>query len=76
MNYRCPSKLREQIQSLSGEINRYVGSPTEGQKLRVREVTEETDQAVTRLNGIISGPIAEINSALASMPHVVAAPVK
>lgn len=36
MNSRRPSKLREQIQSLSGEIDRYVGSPTEGQKLRVR----------------------------------------
>ncbi len=76
MNYRCPSKLREQIQSLSGEINRYIGAPTEGQKLRVREVTEETGQAVARLNALIAGPIAEINTALASMPHVVAQPVK
>jgi photosystem II stability/assembly factor-like uncharacterized protein len=76
MNYRCPSKLREQIRSLSGEINRYIGSPTEGQKLRVREVTDETEQAITRLNAIISGPIAEINTALASTPHIVAQPVK
>jgi hypothetical protein len=76
MNYRCPGKLREQIQSLSGEINRYIGAPTEGQKLRVREVTDETEQAVSRLNGIITGPIAEINTALASTPHVIAQPVK
>ena len=76
MNYRCPSKLREQIQSLSGEINRFIGVPTEGQKLRVREVTEETDQAVTRLNAIISGPIAEVNTALSAAPHIVAQPVK
>jgi hypothetical protein len=76
MNYRCPSKLREQIQSLSGEINRFIGAPTEGQKLRVREVTDETQQAVTRLNALISGPIAEINTALAAMPHIMAQPVK
>ncbi len=76
MNYRCPSKLREQIQSLSGEINRYIGGPTEGQKLRVREVTDEAGQALARLNGIINGPIAEINTALASAPHVVAQPVR
>ncbi|MGE5814669.1 MAG: hypothetical protein ACM36C_09305, partial [Acidobacteriota bacterium] len=76
MNYRCPSKLREQIQSLSGEINRFIGAPTEGQTLRVREVTDETEQAITRLTGLISGPIAEINTALSATPHIVAEPVK
>jgi photosystem II stability/assembly factor-like uncharacterized protein len=76
MNYRCPGRLREQIQALSGEINRYIGAPTEGQKLRVREVTDETEQALVRLNGIITGPVAEINSTLASTPHIIAQPVK
>jgi hypothetical protein len=75
--YRYPPRLREEVQSLMGSITSPIALPTEPQMLRLREVTEETQKALTELNGIISGSVRRINDKLSSQPHVVTgAPVR
>lgn len=69
--YRYPPKLREEVQSLMGSVSNPIAPPTEPQLLRLREVTDETQQAVASLNGIISGSIRRVNEKLSSQPHVV-----
>jgi hypothetical protein len=69
--YRYPPRLREEVNSLMGSINSPIAPPTEPQMLRLREVTEETQKAVTDLNAIIAGSIRRINEKLSSQPHVV-----
>ena len=69
--YRYPPKLREEVNSLSGSISGPIAPPTEAQKLRLREVTAETQKAVADLNAIISTSIRKINESLSGQPHVV-----
>jgi hypothetical protein len=69
--YRYPPRLREEVQSLMGSVSNPIAPPTEPQLLRLREVTEETQQAVASLNAIISGSIRRVNEKLSSQPHVV-----
>src|SRR6266571_3628904 len=72
--YRYPPRLREEVQSLMGSVSSPIAPPTEPQLFRLREVTEETQQAVASLNAIISGSIRRVNEKLSSQPHVVASP--
>jgi hypothetical protein len=75
--YRYPPRLREEVNSLMGSISSPIAPPTEPQLLRMREVTDETQKAVSDLNAIISGSIRRINEKLSSQPHVVTgSPVK
>jgi photosystem II stability/assembly factor-like uncharacterized protein len=77
MNYRCPGKLREEANSLMGSITSTIAPPTEGQKLRMREVKEETVKAVEELNRIVSVTIKRLNDQMSGQPHIVAgAPIK
>ncbi|HSB08780.1 MAG TPA: hypothetical protein VLM38_04675 [Blastocatellia bacterium] len=73
-SYRYPPKLREEVNSLMGSINAAIAPPTEPQMLRLREVTEETQKAVSDLNALISGSIRRINEKLSSQPHVITGP--
>ena len=70
MNYRCPAMLREEAQSLVGSISNGIAPPTEGQKLRLREMTEETAKVVEELNSIINGSIRKINDQMSNQPHI------
>src|SRR5262249_53039599 len=70
--YRYPPRLREEVQSLMGSVSNPIAPPTEPQLLRLREVTEDTQQAVASLNAIISGSIRRVNEKLSNQPHVVA----
>jgi photosystem II stability/assembly factor-like uncharacterized protein len=72
--YRYPPKLREEVNSLMNSVISPIAPPTEAQKLRLREVTEETNKAVADLNAIIEGPIRKLNEKLASRPHIVTGP--
>jgi hypothetical protein len=72
--YRYPPRLREEVQSLMGSVSNPIAPPTEPQLLRLREVTEETQQAVASLNAITSGSIRRVNEKLSAQPHVVASP--
>ncbi|MGH9934780.1 MAG: hypothetical protein ACREAM_00960, partial [Blastocatellia bacterium] len=77
MNYRCPAMLREEAQSLVGSVSNGIAPPTEGQKLRLREMTEETAKVVEEFNSIVNGSIRKINDRMSSQPHIATgAPVK
>jgi len=77
MNYRCPAMLREEAQLLIGSISGGIAPPTEGQKLRLREMAEEAAKVVEELNSIINGSIRRINDRMREQPHIATgAPVK
>jgi predicted transglutaminase-like cysteine proteinase len=77
MNYRCPAKLREEANSLMGSINNTIAPPTEGQKIRIREVKEETMKAVEELNRIINTTIKKLNDQMSGQQHIVTgAPIR
>lgn len=72
MSYRQYPRLREELQSLYGSIQRPHAPPTEPQKRRLEELRAETDAVVSELNGILTGPVAEVNRLLGQHPHIVA----
>jgi hypothetical protein len=69
--YRYPPRLRDEANSLLSGIINTVGAPTEPQKLRMRELTEETEKTIGELNQFIATTIKRINDRLSAMPHVV-----
>ncbi|HXG90812.1 MAG TPA: hypothetical protein VNN73_00390 [Blastocatellia bacterium] len=70
--YRYPPRLREEVNSLMNSITGVIAPPTEPQKLRLREVNDDTAKAVADLNAIINGSIKRVNDKLAGQPHIVA----
>ena len=68
--YRCGAKLREEVQSLSGGIGNTFARPTDGQMLRIREVTADAEKAAARLDELTRGPVADVNKALEGTPHI------
>jgi hypothetical protein len=70
MGYRQYPRIREEISSLSGAISRAPFPPTEGQALRTRELTQELDAAVAKLNQIQTDQVAKINQAMKAMPFI------
>ena len=74
--YRCPAKLRDDANSLLNSISSPLAQPTEGQKLRLREIADETNKAIADLNAIISGSVKRINDKLSSSPHIVTSTMK
>ena len=68
--YRCGAKLREEVQSLSGGIGSTFARPTDGQMLRVTEVTADTEKAMATLDALTRGPVADVNKALEGTPHI------
>jgi hypothetical protein len=71
LGYRQYPRLREEIQTVSAMVTRPLMPPTAGEMLRLSELKTETDQAQTRLDGFVNGPIAKINAALNGTPHIV-----
>jgi len=76
LGYRQYPRLREDVQSLTGGLQRGYRQPTEGEKRRMRELEELADKAAATLNAILAGEIAKINEAAGTMPRVSAEPVK
>jgi hypothetical protein len=76
MGYRQYPRIREEINSLSGAISRAPFPPTEGQALRMRELAQELDGAVAKLNQIQSDQIAKINEAMKSQPFITVETIK
>jgi photosystem II stability/assembly factor-like uncharacterized protein len=70
MTYRYAPKLREEVNSLMGAVTRPIAAPTEPQKLRLREVSDETAKAIADLNASVT-KIQAINEKLRGQPHVV-----
>jgi photosystem II stability/assembly factor-like uncharacterized protein len=76
LGYRQYPRLREDVQSLVGYINRGLRAPNEGEKVRLKDLTGEVVKAEAKLNAVIAGEIAVINEAMKSVPHVVIQPIK
>jgi photosystem II stability/assembly factor-like uncharacterized protein len=76
MNYRMYPRLREDVQSLSGNVSRGFRAPNAGEKERMKDLVALVDRAVTKLNGIISGDIAAINQAMSQTPRIIVDTVK
>ena len=76
LGYRQYPRLRENVQSLAGSVQRGFRPPSEGEKLRMMELTDQTKQAAAKLNAIISNQIAKVNQATKALPHIVAEPIR
>ncbi len=76
MNYRMYPRLREDLQSLGGYINRGFKAPNAGELERMKDLAVLVDQAVSKLNGMIAGDIAAINKAMNASPRVLIEPIK
>ena len=51
-------------------LSNAIAPPTEGQKLRLREIGAETTKVLADLNAIIAGPLKKVNEQLSGQPHV------
>ncbi|HYT75959.1 MAG TPA: hypothetical protein VEL79_14490, partial [Vicinamibacterales bacterium] len=71
MGYRQYPRIREEITSLSGSISRSPNRPTDGETLRMKELTEELDRAVAALNRIQTDQIGKINDMMKNAPFIV-----
>jgi hypothetical protein len=76
MGYRQYPRIREEIGSLYGAISRAPAAPTEGQALRIRELTQELDGAIAKLNQIQSDQVTKINDAMKSVPFITVETIK
>jgi photosystem II stability/assembly factor-like uncharacterized protein len=76
MGYRQYPRLREEITSLSGSVSRAPARPTDAELLRMKELQQELDEAVGRLNRIQTDPIAKINDMMKASPFITTETVK
>jgi hypothetical protein len=76
MGYRQYPRLREDVQSLAGYVQRGVRAPNAGELERMKDLTLQVDQAVAKANGIIAKDIAAINDAMKSAPRIAVDAVK
>jgi len=57
-------------------VRRGFRAPTEGERLAVKELTEETDKAAAVLNASIGGGVTRIDEAMRRLPRTQVDPVK
>ena len=76
LNYRQYPRLREDVQSLAGSIQRGFRPPNAGEKLRLQELGVELDKAAAKVNQVINTDVARINEALRARPRIAIDPVK
>jgi hypothetical protein len=76
LGYRQYPRLREDVQSLAGYFGRGIRPPNDGELTRMKDLTVQVDQAVAKVNAIISGDIGAINDAIKAAPRIAVAPVK
>ncbi|MEW5983855.1 MAG: hypothetical protein AB1806_16000 [Acidobacteriota bacterium] len=70
LGYRQYPRLRENVQSVAGYVNRGFKAPNEGEKLRMKELVDETAAAERTLAAIEGGEIAAINAAMKGEPRI------
>ena len=70
LGYRQYPRLREEVQTVSSMVSRAMMPPTAGELTRSGELTVETTQAQSRLDGIVDRRVTKINDLLKSTPHV------
>jgi photosystem II stability/assembly factor-like uncharacterized protein len=76
LGYRQYPRLREDVQSLAGYLQRGVRPPNAGELERLKDLTAQVDRAVAKLNGLITKDIAAINETLKAVPRIAVEPVK
>src|SRR5262249_15414558 len=70
MGYRQYPRLREEIQSLSGSVSRTAARPTDPEMLRMKELEQELDDDVAKLNRIQTEQVGKINDAMKTAPFI------
>jgi hypothetical protein len=76
LGYRQYPRLREDVQSLAGYFGRGFRPPNEGELTRMKDLTAQVDQAVAKVNAIVSGDIGPINDAMKAAPRIAVDPIK
>jgi photosystem II stability/assembly factor-like uncharacterized protein len=76
LGYRQYPRLREDVQSLAGYLNRGFRAPNEGERTRMQDLTVTVGKAEAKFNALVAADIASINDAMKAAPHVVAVPIK
>jgi photosystem II stability/assembly factor-like uncharacterized protein len=76
LGYRQYPRLREELNSLSGQVQRPFDDPTDAQLGRLRELTDETAALEGELQSIVMTEIARVNQLLAGTPHVITPPAR
>ncbi len=71
LGYRQYPRYLEEVRTVFGIVNGDPFPPTEGAKLRYRELVEEGNQLAAELNAIIEKEIAAINQAMGKAPYIV-----
>jgi hypothetical protein len=70
LGYRQYPRLREEVQSVAGMVTGPMFPATEGELLRLGELTTETAAAQVRLDGIVQNRINKINNLLQGQSRI------
>ena len=76
LGYRQYPRLREDVQSLTGYLQRGVRAPNAGELERMKDLAAEVEKAAAKVNAIIAKEIAAINEAMKSSPRIVMEVIK
>jgi photosystem II stability/assembly factor-like uncharacterized protein len=76
LGYRQYPRLRDEVQSLAASVQRGFRAPNAGERLRMKELADLTDQAAARLNAFLAGEVARINQAMSGRPRIFVEAVK
>lgn len=76
LGYRQYPRLREDVQSLVGYVNRGFRAPNEGERTRMKDLTDAVGRAEAKLAAIVKGEIAAINDAVKGLPRIAVDQVK
>jgi photosystem II stability/assembly factor-like uncharacterized protein len=76
LQYRYPTRLREDLTQLMGAIGQGTHSPTGPQMARLAELRDELGRAVRDYNGMAREVAASVNAAVKDRPRLVVTEVK
>jgi hypothetical protein len=76
LGYRQYPRLREDVQSLAGYVNRGLRAPNEGELTRLKDLTAEVQKAEAKFNAFITGDIAAVNDAMKTLPRIAGEVIK
>jgi photosystem II stability/assembly factor-like uncharacterized protein len=71
LGYRQYPRLREDVQSMAGYLNRGFRAPNDGERTRLKDLTDQVARAEAKLDGMVNADIATINEALKPVPHII-----
>ncbi|MGH7471108.1 MAG: VPS10 domain-containing protein [Longimicrobiales bacterium] len=71
LGYRQYPRIREELQSLAGQINGAAAAPTRAQLLRLGEIKGETTQILQEVDAVINTVIQNVNARIAGKPFII-----